>query len=74
MGFDFQHGLVIINFLSAIGTIVKFHHRDSIGLSFVLAGEVALHSLDFVTATGWTDFDLKFVFHGHIAFLEEMRK
>ena len=64
MGFDFQHDLVVINLLSAIGTIVKFHHWDGVGLSLVGAGEVACHALDFVTATGWAGFDLKLVVHG----------
>lgn len=64
MGFDFQHGFMVIDLLSAIGAIVKFHHRDSIGLSFVFAGEVTCHALDFVTATGWAGFYLKLVVHG----------
>jgi len=61
MGFDFQHGFMVIDLLAAIETFVEFHHRDDIGLSLELARKVAGHTLDFVTATGGTGFD----FQGH---------
>ena len=64
MGFDFQHGFMVIDLLAAIGTIVEFHHRDDILPFLVDAGEVAYHALAFVAATGWANFDLKFVVHG----------
>ena len=64
MGFDFQHGFMVIDLLAAIGAIVKFQHWDGIGSSLVGAGEVAYHALAFVAATGWANFDLKFVVHG----------
>jgi|GEM_PF-1642500 len=64
MGFDFQHGFVVIDFLAAIWTFIEFHHRDGVGLSLVAAGDVTGHALDFVTAAGGTGFDLEFVVHG----------
>ena len=65
---------MVVDLLTAIGTIVKLHFWDGVRPSLVFASDIARHAPNFVTAAGWANFDLKFVLHGHIAFLDEMRK
>lgn len=74
MRLDFQHCFMVIDLFAAIRAIVKLHLGNDVRPPLVFSGNIARHAPNLVTATGWTNFDLKFVVHGHTAFLDEMRK
>jgi hypothetical protein len=50
MGLDLPHGMMIVNFLMAIHTFIKFKGGNRVGFSLIFAPPIAPHFPDIAAA------------------------
>ena len=74
MGFDFPHGLTVINMLLTIGAFVKFQGWNDVGSPLIFPLPVSADFFDIFATACWTDRYVQFFIHNYIAFLEDIRK
>ena len=58
---------MVVDFLAAVGTIIKLHLGDGVSPTFVFAGYIPHYPLDFVAAAGRAPFVVAAVALGYLA-------